>query len=312
MNDSVKQAISALRKISRNEDIKEYLLQNPVLYSIVLKSAMRFIGGETLDECFRTVEKNSQLGHAYTFDFMGESTRDELMANQVTEEFIRVIEKIKATSANASISLDLSHIGLVIDKKTCLRNALTLAKKAKNANIEMMISMEGIDRIDDILDIYMKISENYSNVGITLQAYLYRTEQDLENILKLPGKIRLVKGAFEASKDVALPWGEETDSAYKKYLTKILEINHLVSIATHDEDLLKFAYSFIKSNLVDKDNVEFEMLHGAKPHLLLEMHHKGYKTRDYLPYGKEWYLYLCHRLAENPENIYQALADAVS
>ncbi len=311
MDNVAQKAVEALRRISRNEKIKEYLLQNPTIYKRILKAAMRFIGGETLDECFQTAQGISSKGHLFTVDFMGESTRDKKTANEATEEFLMVIEKIKETKCNASISLDLSHIGMVINKKLAHKNALELAKKAKEVGIEMIISMEGIDRTDDILNEYYKLSEIYDNVGITVQAYLHRTAKDMEEALKRPGRIRLVKGAYEVSKEFALPWGEKTDLAYKKYTKTILSINHLCSLATHDEKILSHADAFIKDRKIKKECVEIEMLYGVQPELLLEMHGKGYKTQVYLPYGKEWYLYLCHRLAENPLNIYQALADLV-
>ncbi len=311
MNSPQLKAIQALRSISRNEEIKRYLLENPSLYKIVLKAAMRFIGGETLEECFVTAKIIAEKGHAFTVDFMGESTRDEKMANEATEEFLKVIEEIKRTQSNASVSLDLSHIGMSISTKLAYKNASLIVKKAQEEHLEVTISMEGIDRIDDILELHKRLSEKYDNVGITLQAYLHRTKKDITEALKRSGKIRLVKGAFEVSKEFALPWGEETNAAYKKYLEIILSSNHSISIASHDEQMLAYADSFIKENKINTDNIEFEMLHGVTPALLSQMHEKGYKTKEYLPYGKEWYLYLCHRLAENPLNIYQALADAV-
>lgn len=311
MKDPQSQAIDALRSISRNEEVKAYILQNPHVYGPLLKVAMRFIGGETLEECFKTAKTISKKGHTFTVDFMGESTRDRKTANAATEEFLRVIDKIVATKSDASVSLDLSHIGMVIDRKLGHQNAVRIAQKAKEHGIEMMISMEGIERIDSILEEYYLLAKEYDNVGITLQAYLHRTEKDLKKALEFPEKIRLVKGAYKVSPKFALPWGKETDEAYKKYVKIILKKDHLCSLATHDEKILSFANTFIRKNKNDKKNIEFEMLHGATPQLLDKMHEKGYRTRDYLPYGKEWYLYVCHRLAENLQNIFQALADAI-
>lgn len=309
--DPALQAMQALRSISRNEAIKGYLLKNPPLYKTVLQAAMRFIGGETLEECFQTSSIITSKGHAFTVDFMGESTRNEKAAEEATEEFLKVIKKIQTTSSNASISLDLSHIGMLVDKELSFKNASMLVQKAKEVEIEVMISMEGIDRTGDILEIYKRLCETFENVGITLQAYLHRTEKDLKEALERPGKIRLVKGAYEVPSDQALHWGEKTDEAYKKYLKQIFSSGHLCSIASHDQKILTFANTYIKQHSVNTEKVEFEMLHGVTPELLSQMHDKGYKTREYIPYGKEWYLYLCHRLAENPLNIYQAISDAV-
>ncbi|OGH38543.1 hypothetical protein A3F59_02005 [Candidatus Roizmanbacteria bacterium RIFCSPHIGHO2_12_FULL_38_13] len=310
MIDLQLQAVEALRSISRNEKIKKYLLQNPSLYKIVLRAAMRFIGGETLAECFHIAQQITVNGHAFTIDFIGESTRDEKAVNLATEEFLRVVSKIKKTRSTASISLDLSHIGSVIDKELGHTNAVRIAEASRKAGIEMMISMEGIDRTDSILEEYFRLSKTYENVGITIQAYLHRTKKDLQEVLKRRGKIRLVKGAYKVPETEALPLGSKTDKAYKKYIETILSQNYLCSIATHDENLLMHADTIIKRHKLKINKMEFEMLHGVTPDRLLQLHQKGYKTREYLPYGKEWYLYLCHRLAENPANIYQALADA--
>lgn len=310
MNNSVEQAIEALRTISRNEEIKAFILKNKAVYKVLLRIAMRFIGGETLDECFKTSKKVNNAGHTFTIDFMGESTRDKKTANEATAEFLKVIDKIIETKSNASVSLDLSHIGLVIDKDLGHLNATKIVQKAQKNNIEIMISMEGLDRVDDILNEYYSLVKEFGNVGITLQAYLHRTEKDLQTVLAFPGKIRLVKGAYQVSRRHALPRGTETDMAYKKYMESILKANHPVSIASHDEKILLDAEKYIIKNNLTKANIEFEMLHGVTPALLNAIHKKGYRTREYLPYGKEWYLYVCHRLAENPLNIYQALADA--
>lgn len=305
------QAIKALRSISRNEKIKSYLLQNTALYKAVLKSAKRFIGGETLEECFQTSKKIVQKGHSFTVDFMGESIRNRKHANEATEEFIQVLKKITVTKSNASISLDLSHIGTTIDKNLGLTNAMRIAQKAKDLGIEMMISMEGIDRVSDILEIYYKLSESYTNVGITLQAYLHRTSQDITKAIKYPGKIRLVKGAYQVSTKHALPLGQETDQVYKKYIKQIISNRHLCSIATHNTRIVLYIKKLVNNFDIDIKSLEFEMLHGVTPLLLDQLHASGFKTRKYLPYGKEWYLYFCHRLAENPLNIYRALADTV-
>ncbi|MBI2641177.1 proline dehydrogenase family protein [Candidatus Roizmanbacteria bacterium] len=264
MDFQLKRVVQALRRISRNEKIKVYLLQNPPFYKTVLNEAMRFIGGETLDECFQTAEKIIEKGHAFTVDFMGESTRDEKTAKVVTKEFLRVIEKIKKTSANASISLDLSHLGMMIDKDLALENASKLAQKAKESGIEIMISMEGTDRTDNILGLHKKLCKKFDNVGITLQAYLYRTEKDLDEALDRPVKIRLVKGAYEISREEGLPWGRKTDAAYRKYMKKILKRHHLFSIATHDEQILHSAENIIKRHSINSNNIEIEMLHMVK------------------------------------------------
>lgn len=175
-----------------------------------------------------------------------------------------------------------------------------------------MVSMEGSERTEEVLALYRRLSEHFENVGITLQAYLHRTPSDLHRILELPGKVRLVKGAFEEPEAVALPRGRQLDDVYCSLVKQAISAGHPVSVDTHDLDILDQAHGCIKDGALDAEHVEFEMLKGVETERLEKMRGLGYRTRVYLPYGLEWYLYLCHRLAEHPPNIYRAISDAVT
>lgn len=302
---------AALRHVALDESVKAYVLQHPPLYQALLNAAMRFIGGETLAECCAIAKQLNNQGHAVTIDFMGESTRDAAMAEQATQAFLEVIRAIVRQKLDSSVSFDLSHLGMVIDPELGYENACRLARAAKTAGLEMMISMEGIDRTTTILDIHRRLCEQFDNVGITVQAFLYRTPADLASILERPGKVRLVKGAYEAPAHLAMSRGPQLDSAYQQLVKKIIEADHPCSIASHDQAILDRAHQFIRSRSARPKNLEFEMLKGVTPERLDAMRGANYRTRVYLPYGQEWHLYLCNRLAEYPPNIYQAIADAV-
>ncbi|GAQ00006.1 proline dehydrogenase family protein [Leptolyngbya sp. NIES-2104] len=304
-----------LKQIALNEEIKAYVLQHPSLYQPLLHAARRFIGGETLIECVETARSLNQQGFAVTIDYMGESTRDSDIAQQATQEFLRVIDAIATQNLDSSISLDLSHIGLVIDPELAYQNACILAEAAESAGLEMMISMEGVDRTSLILEIHQRLCKTFNNVGITLQAYLHRTADDLEAVLQRPGKIRLVKGAYVAPTEVAKPRGAELDESYRQLMERLLTSRHPCSIATHDPALLdplplEHAHRLIQDQKLAQSSIEFEMLKGVAQERLAAMRNQGYRTRVYLPYGQEWHLYLCNRLAEYPPNIYQAIVDA--
>lgn len=306
------EAAEALRSVALDESLKAYVLQHPPLYQAGLQAAMRFVGGETLGECVQVATDINQQGHAVTIDFMGESTRDEAMAKQATQEFLRVIHEVAQQGLDASVSLDLSHIGMVIDPEIAFKNASLLARSARESDLEIMISMEGTDRTTLILELHQRLCEQFSNVGITLQAYLHRTPADLSTVLKRPGRVRLVKGAYETSSDIAYSRGAELDTAYRQMMKLLIESGHACSIATHDSTILSYAHQLIQEQELPAHNVEFEMLKGVAIERLSEMQQRGYRTRIYLPYGKEWHLYLCNRLAEHPPNIYQAIADVMA
>lgn len=305
----------ALKYIALDENIKAYVLQHPTLYQPLFNAALRFIGGETLTQGVETAKSLNQQGFAVTIDYMGESTRDVEMAEQATREFLDVIQAIAERNLNSSVSLDLSHIGMAIEPELGYQNAYILAKAAQEKDIEIMISMEGTDRTSLILEIHERLCDTLDNVGITLQAYLHRTPDDLDTVLQRPGKIRLVKGAYAAPSNMAKPRGAELDETYRHLMEKLLTSKHSCSIATHDPALidpipLKYAHEFIQEQGIKQDQIEFEMLKGVAPERLQIMRDYGYQTRVYLPYGKEWHLYLCNRLAEYPPNIYQAITDA--
>ncbi|HZR42063.1 MAG TPA: proline dehydrogenase family protein [Ktedonobacteraceae bacterium] len=302
---------AALRHISRNENIKAYVQRNTQLHAIFLRSAMRLIGGETLASCLEIAQTIQKQDHAITIDYIGENTRSAAVAQQVTEEFLRVIRAIIAHNLRGSVSLDLSHIGLVIDTDLALNNASMLAQAAHEAGIEVIIGMEGSERTTDILAVYRKLSGRFANVGITLQAYLYRTPADLASALEYPGRIRLVKGAYEEADNIALPRGVRLDATYRNLMEILLASGHSCSLATHDQVLLDHAHTFIQGRNLSREHIEFSMLYGVTPERLQTMRERGYSTSIYLPYGQEWYLYLCHRLAEYPPAIYQAIVDAV-
>lgn len=309
------EAAEMLKQVALDEEIKDFVLQHPSLYQPLLHAALRFIGGETLSDCVETAKLLNQQGFAVTIDYMGESTRDADIAQQATQEFLRVMQAIAEQNLDSSVSLDLSHIGMVIDAELGYKNACVLAEAAQSAGLEMMISMEGVDRTNLILEIHQRLCETFDNVGITLQAYLHRTPDDLESVLQRPGKIRLVKGAYATPDGLAKSRGAELDQSYRQLMERLLTSRHPCSIATHDPALLdpiplKYAHQFVQEQGIESDHIEFEMLKGVTQERLEAMKNCGYRTRVYLPYGQEWHLYLCNRLAEYPPNIYQAIADA--
>lgn len=303
-------ARATLKGIARDERIKALVESDRRTYSLLLGAANRFIGGETLEECLPIAREINEAGHAVTIDSMGESTRDPNDAAQATSTFARVIDGIAANGLDASVLLDLSHIGLAIEPGLALEHARGLATTTAEAGLELMISAEDSSRTDHILDIHRELAGAYANVGITLQANLHRTTADLHRVRELPGRVRMVKGAFEESRTVALPRGAELDGRYLRLVTALLDRNHPVSIATHDTELLARILPLVDP-ADTTGTVEIEMLRSVGEGLLGHIHETGYRTRLYLPFGVEWYLYLCHRLAEYPPNLYRAISDAL-
>ena len=297
----------SFKKIALNEDAKSYVLSNPLLFNILKKAANRYLGGETLSEAVDAIRLLNEEGFTVTTDYMGESIRDAQKANEATQEFMAFAQAILQYGLNSSISLDLSHIGMLVSKDLALENLQKICTEAQKSNQEVIISMEGVERTDLILDIYQEALNNCPNLGITIQAYLYRTKEDFQRLIELPGSIRLVKGAFEVPTALAMPRGEKLDDTYLQYTEALLGKNHPCSIASHHEQIHQAATQLI--NQYQPTNYVLERLYGIRNEELKSYKDQGYHCRIYVVYGKEWFLYLCNRWAEYPLNLFQGIAD---
>ena len=305
----LKQISTGLRKAALNQETKAYILSNPVLFNTLKKAADRYIGGDTLTETIDKVKTQNKNGFKCSIEFMGESTRTEHDAIEARNEFLKICDAIKYQGLNATVSLDLSHIGLATSKDLCFNNLDLICREAAKGNIEVIISAEDTERSDAVLKTYIEISKIHQHVGITLQAYLFRTKDDFDDVVKLNGRIRMVKGAFETPSGLSLSRGEELDNLYLGYVKKLFSRNHLCSIATHDQNIQQEVKKMIQIHSVNSNSYEFESLFGIQNQQLTDLKEEGYPAKIYFVYGKEWYLYLCNRLAEYPLNVFQALND---
>ncbi|WP_271782515.1 proline dehydrogenase family protein [Aquimarina algiphila] len=302
---------NALRKAAVNEEAKDFILSNEALFKTIKKAANRYIGGETLEETILKVKHQNKNKFKCSIEFMGENTLTEKEANDATSEFIRIVHEIKNQNLNSTVSLDLSHIGLAISNDLCLNNLISICKEASKTNIEVIISAEGIDRTDAVLNTYKTISKTYKNTSITLQAYLHRTKDDFKDLIQEEGRIRMVKGAFETPAHLSIPRGKELDERYLYFVDQLLSQNHKCSIATHHSKIQQEVLKLIQKYKISKDIYEFESLFGIQIEQLTLLKEQGYPTKLYFVYGKEWYLYLCNRIAEYPMNLFRALNDIV-
>lgn len=300
---------AALKTIATNEQAKQYLLNNKLLYGILRKAADRYIGGETLEETLKKVIQANNRSMKCSIEYMGENINQASEANAAKDEFLRICTHIASKELNSTVSLDLSHIGLNVSLELCLENLMEICSVASRFGIEVNLSAEGPHQTDNVLGIYKKASELTDVLAVTLQAYLYRTREDFDELKKLPGRIRIVKGAFGTDEGLSMKRGSQLDTVYLGYIGELFELRHKCSIATHHADIQQEAKKLIDFYHPDKTDYEFESLYGIQEEGLLQLQAEGYMTKLYFVYGKEWYLYLCNRLSEYPLNLFQALAD---
>ena len=285
-------------------------MNSSALAPVARRIAGRYTAGETIETALDAARASVARGHAVSIEYSGESIRDDELADAETEVFLDLTEAIAVAGLPSTVSFDLSHVGSVIDPALGLRNAQRIAAATARLGTALMVSAEASDRTDLVLDLYEQLSDEHPHVGITLQARLHRTPADLTRVLRRPGTVRLVKGAFAELEQTALLRGtQELEDRYLELAQRLIESGQPTAIATHDPRLLKVILT--EGRLQPGPGpVEFEMLLGLGTDLLDRLQADGYRTREYVIFGTEWWLYVLNRIAEQPERVFDAIIDA--
>lgn len=292
-----------MKSIARRADLKAFVEQTPAIYQLLQRAAAKYVTGENRQDGLEVGRKLADKGYAISLEYIGENTTDIQDCEHAALELTLLIHTLAQHGIPARVSFDLSHIGLSIDSELAYKNLTAMAALARQADVELFVSMEESAKTDAILSIYTKAAAVYANLGITLQAQLNRTAQDLNDI---SGRIRIVKGAYQETEKIAMPRSSALNERYIQLIEQAIRTGHRLSIATHDESIID---QVIKRGWIHKPGVEFEMLYGIRPDLSSRLKRAGYPVRIYLTFGREWYLYLCHRIAEYPPNVFQAILD---
>ncbi len=311
----VDRAANSLRQLALNEEAKARFCNDAFLRVFMHRIARRYVAGQSIEDVLQRVGEINGRGHAGSADYIGESCRDEARANAETEVFLALISALRTKDLNCSISLDLSHIGSVVAPELGYRNANRIASAAANAGREVMILMEGSDRADNIYATYARLhtEAGLGHVGITVPAKLHRTVSDLPKLMTYPGRIRLVKGAFLESEQVAHSRNSpELAACYRRFATQLLTAGHKCSIATHDRSIQEDLTTLITRQGIGPDCYEFESLIGIGTEQIDGLRRRGFPTREYAVFGQEYFLYVLNRIAEEPIRLYQAVIDVVA
>ncbi|HEU5371610.1 MAG TPA: proline dehydrogenase family protein [Gaiellaceae bacterium] len=262
--------------------------------------AARFVAGETLDECVAVLRKLNEQGLSANTTLLGEGVLEPGATERVVTAYESVIDRIAAENLRANVALKLTHLGLEIDEELAYANMTLLLARGSFIRIDM----EQSQFVDATLRIYRRLrADGFDNVGTVLQAYLYRTPDDLDALLPLVPNLRLVKGAYLEPADLAYPRKADVDAVYAQLAERMLLGTGHVAIATHDEKLIDHIITFTEENGVARERFEFQMLYGVRPQLQLDLVRRGYKVLVATPYGPEWYPYLMRRLGERPANL---------
>jgi proline dehydrogenase len=262
--------------------------------------AARFVAGETLDEAVPVLRRLNERGLVANTTLLGEGVRDADETRVVVEAYEHVLDRLAAEQLGCNLALKLTHLGLDVDEELAHANLARLLDRAAAHGNTIRIDMEQSAYVDATLRIYRRLREaGRDNVGCVLQAYLYRSEADLEALLPLRPNLRIVKGAYLEPPELAYPRKADVDAAYVRLLERAFAADGYTAVATHDERLIEHALALGKP----RDRFELQLLYGVRPQLQLDLAARGYTVRIATPYGPEWYPYLMRRLGERPANL---------
>ncbi|MGE6858113.1 proline dehydrogenase family protein [Bacillus pumilus] len=270
-------------------------------------ASKKIIGGKDFESAISVIKRLNDQGMAVTVDHLGEFVTKAEIANERTDECIQTIQRIAEAKLNSHVSLKMTSLGLDIDDDLVYRNMKRILDTAEKHRIMVTIDMEDEQRCQKTLDIFKEMKSQYEYVSTVLQAYLYRTEKDRDDLNELNPFLRLVKGAYKESAEVAYPNKKDVDQNYKKLIEKQLLTGNYTAIATHDDQMIEFTKNIVKKHNIPTSQFEFQMLYGMRSETQQALVKEGYQMRVYTPYGREWYGYYMRRLAERPANIAFAL-----
>jgi proline dehydrogenase len=296
---------SALIYLSRQDWLKEFAAK----FGLFRKLTTRFIAGETIDEAVAAIRDLNAHGCSATFDHLNESVGAMAETEAEVREYLDVLARIDETGIDSNVSIKLSQFGLEIDPELAYRNAHRIVADAVRRGNFVRVDMEGSSVTQATIDIFKRLRAEFglNDVGIVVQSYLYRTMDDVRDLLQIPARIRLCKGAYNEPPEVAYPDKKDVDDNYVRIMQVLLASGVYHGIATHDPKMIDATIDFARREGVGKDAFEFQMLYGIRRDLQLQLAGDGYRMRVYVPYGKHWYPYFMRRLAERPANIWFVL-----
>lgn len=296
---------SALIYLSRQEWLKEFAAR----FGLFKKLTTRFIAGENIDEAVAAIRDLNAHGCTASFDHLNESVGTIAETESEVREYLDVLARIDETGIDSNVSIKLSQFGLLIDPELAYRNARRIVEDAARRGNFVRVDMEGSDVTQATIDLFKRLRGEFglNDVGIVLQSYLFRTADDARELLKIPARIRLCKGAYNEPPEVAYPAKKDVDDNYVRVMQLLLASGIYHGIATHDPKMIEATIQFAQREGIGKEAFEFQMLYGIRRDLQDQLARDGYRMRVYVPYGKHWYPYFMRRLAERPANIWFVL-----
>ncbi|OYD09584.1 proline dehydrogenase family protein [Paludifilum halophilum] len=293
-----------------SKNIFLYASQSKTMNRAAKKWGLRFgasqvVAGETIESAVKAVKSLNDKGLVCTVDHLGEFVSSREEATEATEYCIWTLDRIAESGVHCNLSLKLTQLGLDIDQRFCFNNMRRILDTAAKHRNFVRIDMEDYSHCQMTLDLLKELRQEYENVGTVIQSYLYRALQDVKDLKGVP--LRLVKGAYKESPEVAYQEKAKVDENFMTIIKEHLLSGSYTAIATHDHNIIAKVTDFVKEKGISPDQFEFQMLYGFRKELQIRLAEEGYTMRVYIPFGNDWFGYFMRRLAERPQNVAFAL-----
>ena len=289
-------------KLSENPSLRHFAETSP----LGLRFSGRFVAGTQLADAVRVTEIVNRRGASVSIDNLGENVTNPDEAKQSAELYHQMLDEISSRKLNANISLKLTHMGLDVSEDLAFSLVTDLVQHAVQINSFVRVDMEGSPYTQRTLDFVRQLHRqpgHAGKLGTVIQTYLYRSEDDVQQLLSEGIRIRLCKGAYKEPPEIAFPKKTDVDANYVKLAKVLLKSGIYHGLATHDENIIEQVKQFARAENIPATAYEFQMLYGVRRDLQQKLVRDGYGMRVYIPFGTEWYPYFMRRLAERPANV---------
>ena len=305
-----------LIRASRSDRLRQWARGSP----IVRRAVRRFLPGEELSDALEAAEHLAEHGLTSVLTYLGENVETPAGAREVREHYLSALEEVAGRPGDAEISVKPTHLGLELDPGVAAESMRTLADLSARTGRMLWIDMEASPHVDPTLELYRTLRREGASVGVCLQAYLYRTEEDLEELIGLEaglsseGGVRLVKGAYDEPSQVAYPDREDVDRNFLRLARRTLDVDGIglrPAFATHDRGLHRRIRAEARERDIDPDAYEFQMLYGIEEEAQRRLAREAESVRVLISYGSHWFPWYMRRLAERPANLLFVLRQAL-
>lgn len=295
---------------------KQMVMRMPV----ARQAAARFYAGETLEDAVRVIRELNAAGILATLDHLGEHTTNSQEAIRARQEILAMIDAIQQSGVKSNVSIKLSQIGMTLDEALCRENLVSILAYAREREMFVRVDMEDSPWVDFTLGMYREMCRcGLDNLGVVIQAYLYRSQADIQKLVAAQARVRLCKGAYLEPPQIAFPRKRDTDANYDRLAEMLLDgakaagaprvspdgiVPPLPALATHDIKRIEHGKEYAGKIGLPREAIEFQMLYGIRRDLQETLAREGYPVRVYVPYGSQWYPYYMRRLAERPANVW--------